>query len=44
LDGERPGFALPLDPGDMHSRGAAQILDTLFGSTSFASGAALFSC
>jgi hypothetical protein len=28
----------------MHSRRAAHILDTLCGSTSFASGAALFSC
>ena len=38
------GFALPLDPGDMHSRGAAHILAALFGPASFASGAALFSC
>jgi len=37
------GFALPLDPGGMHSRGAAHILDTLFRPASFASGAALFS-
>src|SRR4030095_4560325 len=44
LDGKRPGFAVPRDPGGMHSRGAAHILVTLFGPTSFASGAALFSC
>jgi hypothetical protein len=44
LDGNGPGFAIPLEPGDMHSRGAPQILDALFGSTSVASGAALFSC
>lgn len=44
LDGKRRSFALPHDPGGMHSRGAAHILVTLFGPTSFASGAALFSC
>ena len=44
LDEKRPGFALQRDPGGMHSRGAAHILDALFGPTSFASGAALFSC
>ena len=44
LDGKRRGFPLPRDPGGMHSCGAAQILATLFGPTSFASGAALFSC
>jgi len=41
--GKRGRFAFPLEPSRMHSRGAAHILDTLFGATSFASGAALFS-
>lgn len=44
LDGERPGFVLPREPGDTHSRSAAHILATLFSTTRFAPGAALFSC
>ena len=42
LDGKRRGFPLPRDPGGMHSCCAAHILATLFGTTSFAFGAALF--
>jgi hypothetical protein len=36
-------FALPFDPGRVHSHGPADVLGALFGAARFAPGAVLFS-